>query len=52
VPPSIGSDGTLSFTPLGLPGTATVTVHLEDNGGTAGGGVDISGNQTFTITIN
>ena len=50
--PSIGSDGTLSFTPNGLPGTATVTVHVEDDGGTASGGVDTSGNQTFTITIN
>jgi hypothetical protein len=50
--PSIGSDGTLSFTPNGLTGTATVTVHVEDNGGTASGGVDTSGDQTFTITIN
>jgi hypothetical protein len=50
--PSIASDGTLSFTPNGLLGTATVTVHVEDNGGTANGGVDTSGEQTFTITIN
>ena len=50
--PSISSDGTLSFTPSGLPGTATVTVHVEDDGGTANGGVDTSGDQTFTITIN
>ena len=50
--PSISSDGTLSFTPNGLQGTATVTVHVEDNGGTANGGVDTSGEQTFTITIN
>jgi large repetitive protein len=50
--PGISSDGTLSFTPNGLQGTATVTVHVEDNGGTANGGVDASGEQTFTITIN
>jgi VCBS repeat-containing protein len=50
--PGISSDGTLSFTPNGLHGTASVTVHVEDNGGTANGGVDASGDQTFTITIN
>jgi VCBS repeat-containing protein len=50
--PSIAPDGTLSFTPNGLLGTATVTVHVEDNGGTANGGVDTSGEQTFTITTN
>ena len=52
VQPSIAADGTLSFTPLGPPGTAEVTVHVEDTGGTASGGVNISGEQTFTITIN
>ncbi len=41
-PPSIAADGTLSFTPSLLPGPATVTVHVEDNGGTANGGVDAS----------
>jgi hypothetical protein len=50
--PSIAPDGTLSFTPNGVLGTATVTVHVEDDGGTANGGVDTSGEQTFTITIN
>ena len=53
VQPSIAPDGTLSFTPLGLfTGDATVTVHVQDSGGTANGGVDTSGDQTFTITIN
>jgi hypothetical protein len=51
-PPSIAPDGTLSFTPSLLPGPATVTVHVEDNDGTANGGVDASAEQTFTITIN
>ena len=32
-------------------GTATVTVRLQDNGGTANGGVDTSAAQTFTVTI-
>jgi hypothetical protein len=52
VAPSIASDGTLSFTPNGLTGTATVTVHVQDTGGTANGGVDTSGDQVFTITLN
>lgn len=43
--------GTLTFTPLdGFGGTATVTVKLHDNGGTANGGVDTSLAQTFVIT--
>ena len=29
----------------------TVTVPLQDNGGTANGGVDTSAPQTFTITV-
>src|SRR3989442_767810 len=32
-------------------GSATVTVTLSDNGGTANGGVDTSATQTFTITV-
>ncbi|HET9416390.1 MAG TPA: hypothetical protein VFP30_02505, partial [Candidatus Limnocylindria bacterium] len=32
-------------------GTATVTVTLQDNGGTADGGDDTSDEQTFTITV-
>jgi hypothetical protein len=42
----------LSFTPAtNLRGTATVTVQLHDNNGTANGGVDLSVVQTFNITI-
>jgi hypothetical protein len=52
LPPAIDPDGILSFTPNGVPGTATVTVHVQDNGGTANGGVDTSGDQLFTITLN
>ena len=52
VQPAITANGTLSFTPAsGAVGTATVTVKLMDNGGTANGGQDTSAAQTFTITI-
>src|SRR6266478_4402886 len=33
-------------------GTATITYHAHDTGGTANGGVDNSADQTFTITVN
>ena len=33
-------------------GTSTFTVTVQDNGGTANGGVDTSAPQTFTITVN
>jgi hypothetical protein len=50
--PSIAADGTLSFTPApNAFGDATVTVNLQDNGGTANGGVDTSANVTFTIHV-
>jgi VCBS repeat-containing protein len=51
VPPSIAPDGTLSFTPAFV-GVAHLIVHVQDNGGTQNGGVDTSGDQKFTITIN
>jgi hypothetical protein len=50
--PAIAADGTLSFTPApGASGTATITVSLHDDGGTADGGDDTSATITFTITI-
>ena len=53
VQPSIASDGTLSYTPAAnAAGIATVSVTLQDNGGTANGGVDSSAAQTFIITVN
>ncbi len=51
VQPAISPNGTLTFTPAGVPGTATVSVRLEDNGGTANGGADTSPTVTFTINI-
>ncbi|HWI64286.1 MAG TPA: Ig-like domain-containing protein, partial [Symbiobacteriaceae bacterium] len=50
--PSVAANGTLTFTPkANANGTATVTVVLKDNGGTAGGGVDTTAAQTFTISV-
>jgi hypothetical protein len=49
--PSVATNGTLTYTPSGKPGTATVEVQLQDNGGTANGGVDFSDKATFNITI-
>ncbi len=52
VQPAINTLGTLTFTPSGTVGTATVTVRLQDNGGTLNGGVNLSAAQTFVITMS
>jgi uncharacterized repeat protein (TIGR01451 family) len=50
--PTIALDGTLSYAAAtNASGSATVSVYLQDDGGTANGGVDTSATQTFTITI-
>jgi len=49
--PTVANNGTLTYTPKGQPGTATVEVQLQDNGGTLNGGVDFSDKATFNITI-
>src|SRR4029078_5088329 len=50
--PAISSAGELTYTPAAnLNGTATITITLHDNGGTANGGVDTSAPQSFTITV-
>jgi VCBS repeat-containing protein len=52
VQPAIGPTGTLTFTPAAnAHGTATVTVRLQDSGGSADGGLDTSPPQTFSITM-
>jgi hypothetical protein len=51
VQPAVSPTGTLTFTPSGLGGTATVSVSLQDNGGTANGGSDTSAVHTFTIIV-
>jgi hypothetical protein len=51
--PAIAANGNLTYTPAANQfGSATVSVFLKDNGGTANGGVDQSATQTFTITVN
>lgn len=51
--PVVSASGALTYTPApNAFGTATFTVQVRDNGGTANGGVDTSAPQTFTITIN
>jgi len=51
--PSVGTDGTLTYTPAaGISGSSDFTVQVQDDGGTANGGVDLSSTQTFTITVS
>lgn len=55
VQPAVSANGTLTFTPAAsVPATAsaTVSVYLRDDGGTANGGSDTSAVQTFTITVS
>ena len=53
IQPTVTENGTLFYKPADdAHGTATVTVLLSDDGGTANGGVDTSAPQTFTITVN
>lgn len=48
---AIALDGTLTYTLNGNAGRATFGVTLQDDGGTANGGSDSSGEQTFTISV-
>uniref|UniRef100_UPI000556D3EA beta strand repeat-containing protein n=1 Tax=Aquimarina latercula TaxID=987 RepID=UPI000556D3EA len=51
--PAIDATGNLTYTPAAnANGSATVSVVLSDNGGTANGGDDTFATQQFTITIN
>ena len=51
--PAVAPDGTLSYAPAGdAYGVATVTVTVQDDGGTANGGVDTSAPATFTVTVS
>jgi hypothetical protein len=52
VQPAVDASGKLTFTPRpNASGSATLTVVLRDDGGTAHGGVDASPAQTFVISI-
>jgi uncharacterized repeat protein (TIGR01451 family) len=48
----IGNDGTLSYTLTGVGGSASVSVQVRDNGGTANGGINVSTTQVFTIDVD
>jgi regulation of enolase protein 1 (concanavalin A-like superfamily) len=52
VQPTISPAGTLTYTLAGGTGSATATVKIHDNGGTANGGTDTSSIQSFTITVD
>ncbi|MGH8531789.1 MAG: beta strand repeat-containing protein, partial [Gammaproteobacteria bacterium] len=50
--PAVSSGGVLTFMPApNANGIASITLVLQDNGGTANGGVDTAGPQGFTITV-
>lgn len=50
--PAVSPTGTLTYTPAAnANGSATIGLALQDNGGTANGGIDTSATQTFTITV-
>jgi len=50
--PSVSPAGTLTYTPApNANGSATITIVLKDNGGTANGGQDTSPAQTFVINV-
>ncbi|RUS43896.1 S-layer homology domain-containing protein [Cohnella sp. AR92] len=50
--PTVDSDGTLRYKAMpGATGKAVVTVALQDDGGTALGGIDTSASVTFSITV-
>jgi len=51
--PAVSATGELSFNPApNMNGSATVSVSIQDSGGTLNGGVDTSTAQTFLITVN
>jgi gliding motility-associated-like protein len=53
VQPSIDVNGDLTYTPsTNASGIATISVVLQDDGGTDNDGIDLSTGQTFTITVN
>lgn len=49
--PAVTRDGTLTYTPSGQTGSSTVSVQLQDDGGTENGGFDTSRLHTFTIRV-
>ena len=51
--PTVGTLGNLIYNPAqDVSGTSTFDVRVVDSGGMANGGVNVSGFQTFTVTVN
>jgi LPXTG-site transpeptidase (sortase) family protein len=51
--PAVNTNGVLSYTPSpNAFGTSTFDVRVQDDGGTANGGIDTSPTQQFTINVN
>ncbi len=52
LPPAVLGSGILTYMPFAnASGTADITIRVKDFSGTANGGADTSGTQTFTITV-
>lgn len=50
--PAVAANGDLTYTPAAnANGTATITLRISDNGGTANSGFDTSATQTFVIMV-
>jgi VCBS repeat-containing protein len=53
VAPVVAANGTLTYTPAAnVNGASTFDVVVQDDGGIANGGVDVSAPQSFTITVD
>src|SRR5439155_30948 len=51
--PAVDTSGKLTYTLApNVSGTSGFTVTVQDDGGTANGGIDTSKAQTFTLTVN
>jgi hypothetical protein len=51
IPPAVAPDGTLTFTPSGLPGSALVSVVAHDDGGRSSAGNDTSDARIFMVLV-
>lgn len=51
VQPSITTNGTLTFQAKDVAGAASVSVRLQDDGGSTLGGTNATAAQTFTVTV-
>jgi len=50
--PAVSASGTLTFTPAAnANGSSVIVLHVQDDGGTMHGGVDVSAGRSLTITV-